>query len=200
MTSAPSTESELTPRIDSGAAATALADRLYDAEQERVVAKRLQGGRWRGLVMTAGAVCIAAAAAAGFTFSNYHMPTGNDAWAATPVAPQPAAAPSLASSSSVPVRLIQPDSDPNKRQERVSVTAPDSPADPAASRPNATPQNGQDTGSDGVRRISLSSGRVADAAPQPAASQPSAPAAAATATEMTMPLAPVPKPRPARAR
>ncbi|MGL4285031.1 MAG: hypothetical protein ACRCVA_01730, partial [Phreatobacter sp.] len=128
-------ESELARRIDSDVAATTPAERLYDPEQERVVAKRLQGGRWRGLVMASGAVCIAAAAAAGFTFSNYDLSAGNDAWAATPPAPQPVAAPALASSSSTPVRLVLPDVDPNKRQERVSVSAADASAEPIAGRP-----------------------------------------------------------------
>lgn len=188
-------ESELAPRID--AVATTPAERLYDPEQERVVAKRLQGGRWRGLLMASGAVCIAAAAAAGFTFSNQDLAGGNDAWAATPPAPPPVAAPALASSSSTPVRLVQPDIDPNKRQERVSVSAPDSPAEPIAGRPGVPLQNGQEATADGVRRISLNPGRVAEAAPP---TTETASAAATPATEMTMPLAPLPKPRPARAR
>lgn len=192
-------ESELAPRIDSDVAAMPPAERLYDPEQERVVAKRLQGGRWRGLLMASGAVCIAAAAAAGFTFSNQDL-AGNDAWAATPPAPPPVAAPALASSSSTPVRLVLPDIDPNKRQERVSVSAPDAPAEAIAGRPSVPLQNGQEATTDGVRRISLNPGRVAEAAPQTTGSASAASAATTPATEMTMPLAPLPKPRPARAR
>ncbi|MBN8940930.1 MAG: hypothetical protein J0H01_15620 [Rhizobiales bacterium] len=196
MTPAQLPESERAPRIDQDVAAAPPAERLYDPEQERVMAKRLQGGRWRGLLMTSAAVCIAAAAAAGFTFSNQDLSAGNDAWAATPPVAPPVAAPALASSSSTPVRLVQPDIDPNKRQERVSVSAPDAPPDHAG-RPSVALQNGQEATADGVRRISLNPGRVAEAAPQVADAAPAAPVAA---TEMTMPLAPLPKPRPARAR
>ncbi|WP_216075015.1 hypothetical protein, partial [Acinetobacter baumannii] len=72
------------------------------------------------------------------------------AWAATPPVAPPVAAPALASSSSTPVRLVQPDIDPNKRQERVSVSAPDAPPEHAG-RPSVALQNGQEATADGVR-------------------------------------------------
>lgn len=190
--------------------ATAAAnERLYDPDRERVVARRLQGGRRRRLMLVMSAVVIAAAAAAGFTYTYQDMPTVTDAWAATMAAvppPAPAAAtPALASSASAPVRLVQPDSDPNKRQERIT---PEAPAGSVAAAPTGSssmipqgtgPSANSTTGAvpEGVRRIPLGPGAMAEAAP------PSAPAfasaEAASPTEMTMPLAPLPQPRPRRA-
>lgn len=208
MTSSPTTEGEPVTRAAPDAAAAA-DERLYDPDRERIVARRLKGGRRRRVVLALCAIVVAAATAAGFTYTYQDMPAVTDAWAATmAAAPPPApATPALASNTSAPVRLVQPDSDPNKRQERIAV---DAPADPAAGQPAGSgsmiPQsagqasNGTSgTAGDGVRRIPLGSTSMADATPPPGATAFAPAETGGPATEMTMPLAPLPQPRPRRA-
>jgi hypothetical protein len=171
-------------------------DLPYDLNRERAVAKRLRGGRRRRLGIVAGAIALAAGAAAGFTLTQ-DPPQLGDAWAA--VAPEaPAPAPALATSTSTPVKLATPESDPNKRQERVATTGPDGQPDHSG-RPAIALQGGVEAPHDGVRRISLTPSRIAEGNSLPPAASGFAPAET-TATEMTMPLAPVPQPRPSRAR
>ena len=206
MTSSPTTEGEPVTRAAPDAAAAA-DERLYDPDRERIVARRLKGGRRRRAILAMCAVVVAAATAAGFTYTYQDMPAVTDAWAATPPAPQPEPpAAALASNSSAPVRLVQPDSDPNKRQERVAT---DAPGDTAAGQqagagsaiaPGGQPANGiTSMTADGVRRIPLGPGPMADATPPPSAPAFAPADTAGPATEMTMPLAPLPQPRPRRA-
>ncbi|MCZ0734025.1 hypothetical protein [Phreatobacter sp. AB_2022a] len=203
MTSSPTTEGEPVTRAAPDAAAAA-DERFYDPERERIVARRLKGGRRRRAVLAMCAVLVAAATAAGFTYTYQDMPAVTDAWAATTAAPQPEPpAATLASNSSAPVRLVQPDSDPNKRQERVATDGPgDTPASvgSAVSPGGSQPANGMTAmTTDGVRRIPLGPGPMADATPPPSAPAFAPSDTTGPATEMTMPLAPLPQPRPRRA-
>lgn len=187
-----------------------LSDRLYDPEQERAVARRLRGIRWRRMLLTGGALALAAAGATGLTLASRDAVEGSTPAAtvaavapAVPTAPvlqvgpQPAASPDtpvLSSTQSTPVRL-PPQSDPNKLQERIiTATTPDRPADPAGSASAFAPPAGASPVPEGVRRIPLATGRPITAA---ANDQPASPAVSPAVTEGSAPTAaPLPPRRP----
>ncbi|QCK86981.1 hypothetical protein E8L99_15055 [Phreatobacter aquaticus] len=191
-------------------------DRLYDPEQERAVARRLRGVRWRRLMVTGGALALAAAGATGLTLASRDAVQGSvrteTVATTTPapvtapilqVGPQPAASPDtppvLSSASSTPARLVTPPaSDPNKLQERIATATPATPEPLGAARAFSPPTDSNGTTPEGIRRIPLAAGGRALVPAQ--GEQPASPAVAAV--EPTQPMAataPLPPRRPNRA-
>ncbi len=163
----------------------------YDPAQERLVARRLRGARWRRFFMVSVAIAIAAGTAAVFTMANREMIEAE--LTPAPVMAVPAAvpeAPALASSQSRPVSLPGTEADPNKVQARVIVPA--DPVPPAATAPaSPSPIQMQAPPATAPRNIAL------PVVPP----QPGAPAAEEDSAlpGTALGFAPLPAPRPARA-
>jgi len=162
----------------------------YDPAQERMVARRLRGARWRRFFMLSVAVAMAAGTAAVFTMANREMIEAE--LTPAPVMAVPAAvpeAPALASSQSRPVSLPGTEADPNKVQARVIVPADPSPPPGAPTDP--APLQMRAPAATAPRNIAL------PVVPQ----QPAAPAAEddSALPGTALGFAPLPAPRPARA-
>ncbi len=192
MKHVPVTFSDAAQPIPSDAAAL-VGTAPYDPIQERMVARRLRGARWRRLFMISVAVAMAAGTAAVFTMSNREMIEAE--LTPAPVMAVPAAvpeAPALASSQSRPVSLPGTEADPNKAQARVIVPAdPVPPVATAGAPTDPAPLQMRAPAAAAPRSISLPG-----VPPQPGA--PAAeedPALPGTA----LGFAPLPAPRPARA-